>query len=216
MNTDIPEGWSAIPCTLLSGRRRVFFLRSLFCAATKAKLIDKTGSLQACLSILSVSKITQVQLLEAEARRLRAHYFAPLPTAFPAQGGQTSGFGRAFSPPSFVNSSGSFSSSPESVCSISPYSSPGTVRSWSSYFSIIYNYDSFEGRDAASPWIKPNTAKAEPWGSRIPGASAFTARSAGSYLASKVDFYHAAGGEKVDDVGKLLAELRLGTTAVEM
>jgi len=139
---------------------------------------------------------SQVQMLEAEARRLRAHYFAPLPTAFPAQGGRTSGFVRVVSPPSFVNSSGSYSSSPESVCSISPYSSPG--------------------RDAASPWIKPNTAKAEPWGSRIPGANAFTARSAGSCLAPKVDYYHAAGGEKVEDVGKLLAELRFGTTAVEM
>jgi len=132
------------------------------------------------------------QMLEAEARRLQAHYFAP---AFHAQGGQNAVLGRVFSPPSFVNSSGSFSSS-ESVCSNSPYGSPG--------------------RDAASPWRKSNTAKAEPWGSRIPGASAFTARSAGSCLAPKVDYYHAAGGEKVEDVGKLLAELRFGTTAVEM
>jgi len=142
------------------------------------------------------SVLSQVQMLEAEARRLRAHYFAPLPPAFPAHGGQTSGFGRAFSPPSFVNSSGSFSSSPESVCSSSPYSSPG--------------------RDAASPWMKPNTAKAEPWGYRSSGASAFTACRAGSHLALKAGYYHAAEGEKVEDVGKLLAELRLGTTAVEM
>ena len=65
--------------------------------------------------------------------------------------------------------------------------------------------------------MKTNTAKAGPWGYRSPGASAFTARHAGSYQAPKVDHYHAAaGGEKVEDVGKLLAELRLGTTAVEM
>ena len=83
-------------------------------------------------------------------------------------------------------------------------------------FQYIHNYDPFVGRDAASPWRKSNTAKAEPWGSRIPGANAFTARSAGSCLAPKVDYYHAAGGEEVEDVGKLLAELRLGTTAVEM
>jgi len=142
------------------------------------------------------SVLSQVQLLEAEARRLRAHYFAPLPPAFAAQGGQTSSFGRAFSPPSFVNPSGPFSSSPDSVCSNSPYSSPG--------------------RDAANPWVKPSTAKAEPWGYRLSGASAFTARCGGSCLAPKMDYFYAAGGEKVEDVGKLLAELRFGTTAVEM
>jgi len=65
--------------------------------------------------------------------------------------------------------------------------------------------------------MKPNTAEAGPWAHRSVGASAFTARHAGSYLAPKVDHCHAAiGGEKVEDVGKLLAELRLGTTAVEM
>ena len=182
----------------------------------KQSLSTKTLSLQACLSILPVlflsQKSAQVQLLEAEARRLRAHYFAPLPTAFPAQGGRTSGFVRVVSPPSFVNSSGSYSSSPESVCSISPYSSPGMDKFWQ----YICIHDPFVGRDAAYPWVKPSTAKAEPWRYRLPGASAFTARSAGSCLASKVDFYHAAGGEEVEDVGKLLAELRFGTTAVEM
>ena len=157
---------------------------------------------------MPLEKSAHVQMLEAEARRRQAHYFAP---AFHAQGGQNAVLGRVFSPPSFVNSSGSFSSS-ESVCSNSPYSSPGM----SVIFQYIHNYDPFVGRDAASPWRKPNTAKAEPWGSRIPGASAFTARSAGSCLAPKVDYYHAAGGEEVEDVGKLLAELRLGTTAVEM
>jgi len=64
--------------------------------------------------------------------------------------------------------------------------------------------------------MKPNTAKAEPWGYRSSGASAFTACRAGSHLALKAGYYHAAEGEKVEDVGKLLAELRLGTTAVEM
>ena len=83
-------------------------------------------------------------------------------------------------------------------------------------FQYIRNNDPFVGRDAASPWMKPNTAKAEPWGYRSSGASAFTACRAGSYLAPKAGYYHAAEGEKVEDVGKLLAELRLGTTAVEM
>ena len=49
------------------------------------------------------------------------------------------------------------------------------------------------------------------------GAGAVPARYAGGHMASKMDFYQAApGGEGVEDVGKLLAELRLGTTAMEM
>ena len=65
--------------------------------------------------------------------------------------------------------------------------------------------------------MKPNTANAWLWPHRSAGASAFTARHAGSYLAPQVDYYHAIGeGEQVEDVGKLLAELRVGSTAVDM
>ena len=87
-------------------------------------------------------KAFQVHMLEAEARRLRAYYFVPPPPAphthanspalhTPANStfgySQIPGFGhvRAFSPPSFANSYGSFSSSTESVCSNSTHSSPG-------------------------------------------------------------------------------------------
>ena len=84
------------------------------------------------------------------------------------------------------------------------------------FWQYICIHDPFVGRDAANPWVKPNTAKAEPWRYRLPGASAFTARCGGSCLAPKMDYFYAAGGEKVEDVGKLLAELRFGTTAVEM
>lgn len=141
--------------------------------------------------------LSQAQMLEAEARRLRARYFAPLPPAFPAHGSQTSGCGRAFSSPSFVNCSGFYSSSPESVSSNSVNSSPG--------------------RDAASPWMKPNIADAGSWSYRSSGGNvSFTSRHAGLSQTPKVHYYHDAAGEKVEDVGKLLAELRLGTTAVEM
>ena len=84
----------------------------------------------------------QVHMLEAEARRLRAHYFVPPPPAphthanspalhTPANStfghSQTPGCGhvRAFSRLTFANSCGSFSSPPESVCSNSTHSSQG-------------------------------------------------------------------------------------------
>jgi len=156
---------------------------------------------------------SQVRMLEAEARRLRAHYFTLPPPALhthanspalhtPANStfgySQTPGFGhmRAISPPSFANSYGSFSSSPESVCSNSTHSSPG--------------------RDAASPWVRPTTVKTGSWASRSTGASAFTTHQACRHLTPKMDYQRTFGGEVVEDVGKLLAELRLGTTPVEM
>ena len=87
-------------------------------------------------------------------RRLRAHYFTLPPPALHTHANspashtsanstvgysQTPGFGhvQAFSPPSFANSYGSFSSSPESVYSNSTHSSPGMAVNTPEFQSMI-------------------------------------------------------------------------------
>ena len=94
--------------------------------------------------------------------------------------------------------------------------STSTVQVWSvdpPNGSVYRCHDLVPDRSAASPWVKSGLAKS--WAPH--GASAVPASHAGGHLASKMGSYQAApGGEGLEDVGKLLAELRLGTTAMEM